>query len=63
MIFTYNGEKLDSELLMFSGAQKAYVDKLETTIKKLIGICIGRMARDLDFSKSVEKVLDEFVED
>ena len=29
MKFTYNGEELDSDLLMFSPEQKAYVDTLE----------------------------------
>lgn len=35
MIFTYNGEQLDGELLMFSDKQKAYVDKLEIALSAL----------------------------
>lgn len=35
MLFTHNGETLDSELLMFCPKQKAYVKLLEDKIKAL----------------------------
>lgn len=62
MKFNYNGETLDSELLMFSDKQRAYVEKLEKAVKELTRLSMRRMEQDMLYSESADNIVMELAE-
>ena len=62
MLFTFEGEALNSDFLMLCPKQQAYVDKLEAFIHLLITAHMVRMEKDMAYSKSIDKLISAFTE-